>query len=292
MKYADRNGNRWEETTIQDRFLEKLYGCKAGRTAARLLARPVISRMGGRFLETRASRLLIPGFVKRNGLDLREWEARSYSSFNDFFTRKAAPGMRPLAWGEDTLISPCDGRLLVCPVTRQGRFLIKHTSYTAGQLLRSHRLARRFAGGWALIFRLTVQDYHRFCYVDDGVRSGTRRILGGFHTVNPAANDVMPVYKENTREYCLLHTRRFGTVLMMEVGALLVGKIVNYDGAGTVKRGQEKGRFEFGGSTVVVFLEPGRVAIDGDLLENSRDGYETLVRMGERIGQACRMPGI
>ena len=91
MKYADRNGNRWEETTIQDRFLEKLYGCKAGRTAARLLARPVISRMGGRFLETRASRLLIPGFVKRNGLDLREWEARSYSSFNDFFTRKAAP---------------------------------------------------------------------------------------------------------------------------------------------------------------------------------------------------------
>lgn len=286
MRYADRKGNRWEEETLQDRFLKRLYDCRAGRAAACLLARPVFSRIGGRLLETRASRLLIPGFVKRNSLDLGEWEARSYASFNDFFTRKAAPDMRPLAPGEDTLISPCDGRLLVCPVTRQGRFLIKHTAYTAGQLLKSHRLAQRFAGGLALIFRLTVQDYHRFCYVDDGARSSTRRIPGGFHTVNPAANDAVPVYKENNREYCLLHSRHFGTVLMMEVGALLVGKIENYHGAGTVRRGQEKGRFAFGGSTVVLLLEPGKVIMDRDLLKNSRDGYETLVRMGERIGKA------
>lgn len=286
MKYADRNGNRWEEDTLQDRFLERLYGCRAGRMAARLLARPVVSRIGGRLLETRASRLLIPGFVKRNGLDLGEWESRSFASFNDFFTRKAAPGMRPLAPGEGTLISPCDGRLLVCPVTGQGRFLIKHTGYTTAQLLKSHSLARRFAGGWALIFRLTVQDYHRFCYVDDGARSSTRKIPGGFHTVNPAANDAIPLYKENCREYCLLHTSHFGTVLMMEVGALLVGKIENYHGAGSVRRGQEKGRFAFGGSTVVLLLEPGKVTMDNDLLKNSRDGYETLVRMGERIGTA------
>ncbi len=287
VKYADRQGNRWEEKSLQDRFLEKMYGSRLGRAAARVLAAPMVSRIGGRLLETRASRLLIPGFVKRNRQDPGEWEARSFASFNDFFTRKAAPGMRPQDPEEDVLISPCDGRLLVSPVTGQGRFLIKHTGYTVAQLLRSHRLARRFYGGWALIFRLTVQDYHRFCYVDDAARSSTRRIAGCFHTVNPAANDAQPIYKENTREYCLLHTRHFGTVLMMEVGALLVGKIENYHGAGTVRRGQEKGRFAFGGSTVVLLVEPGKVMMDRDILENSRDGFETLVKMGQRIGKAA-----
>ena len=41
------------------------------------------------------------------------------------------------------------------------------------------------------------------------------------------ANDVYPIYKENTREYSLLKTKTFGTILMMEVGALMVGKIEN-----------------------------------------------------------------
>ena len=66
----------------------------------------------------------------------------------------------------------------------------------------------------------------------------------------------------------------------------MVGRIVNYqDGPCQVVRGAEKGRFEFGGSTVVLLLEPGRVEISKDLLANTQEGYETLVRMGEVIGR-------
>ena len=69
------------------------------------------------------------------------------------------------------------------------------------------------------MFRLCVDDYHRYIYIDDGFESRRVHIPGELHTVNPVANDVYPIYKENTREYALLKTVNFGTVLMMEVGA-------------------------------------------------------------------------
>lgn len=104
--------------------------------------------------------------------------------------------------------------------------------------------------------------------------------------MNPAANDKYPIYKMNTREYCLIRTEHFGTVLMMEVGALMVGKIQNYHQKGTVKRGAEKGRFEFGGSTIILLFQKESVKIDQDLWDNTCNGFETSVKMGEKIGIA------
>jgi phosphatidylserine decarboxylase len=141
-----------------------------------------------------------------------------------------------------------------------------------------------YAGGTMLVFRLTVDDYHHYCYVDDGIKTPNHHINGVFHTVNPIANDYYPIYKENTREYSLLKSKHFGDVLMMEVGALMVGKIVNYHNNADVKRGQEKGRFEFGGSTVVLCLQKGQAEIDNDIIANSAKGLETRVKLGEKIG--------
>ena len=73
----------------------------------------------------------------------------------------------------------------------------------------------------------------------------------------------------------------------MEVGALLVGRIRNHHGACAVRKGMEKGYFEFGGSTIVLGLERGRAAVDADILANSREGLETLVRLGDRVGVAA-----
>ena len=72
---------------------------------------------------------------------------------------------------------------------------------------------------------------------------------------------------------------------MMEVGAMLVGRIVNYHEKADVLRGQEKGRFEFGGSTVIICLEKNRGMIDGDIIKNSLEEIETVVKMGEVIGK-------
>ena len=74
---------------------------------------------------------------------------------------------------------------------------------------------------------------------------------------------------------------------MMEVGALMVGKIRNHHPETChVSRGMEKGYFEFGGSTVILLLEAGAAVLDSDILANSRDGAETVVRAGEKIGQS------
>lgn len=285
MKYADRQGRRWEETDMQDRFLEALYRSVPGRAAVKLLVHPWVSRAGGWMLNRKASRILIPFFLKSHPMDTSGWEKKIFTSYNDFFMRKLKEGKRPVQKDPEKIISPCDGKLTVCPITADGIMKIKHTPYTLKELLKSEKLAKAYEGGYGFVYRLTVDDYHRYIYTETGKKSGNYKIPGIFHTVNPVANDLEPIYKENTREFCLIQTVDVKTVLQMEVGALLVGKILNRQEEAAVVRGEEKGSFAFGGSTIVVLYQPDTVVPDEDLLENSRAGYETKVRQGEAVGR-------
>ena len=288
MIYADRAGKICEKTTGQDKFLAFVYA----HTLTRLLLRPMLSpwasRLGGCLLSTRASSRLIFPFVRKHHIDLSQYEKCEYSSYNDFFTRKIRPDKRPVVMDSEILITPGDGKISAYPITEDGRFFIKNTSYTVKELLCDGKLARHYVGGWIYVLRLSVCDYHRNCYVADGQKSAQRRIPGVFHTVNPVANDHYPIYKMNTREYCLLRNKELGSVLMMEVGALMVGKICNYHLENRlVGRGEEKGCFEFGGSTIVLMTEPGRVLPDQDIREHTEKGWETIVKLGEEIGKCA-----
>ena len=120
--------------------------------------------------------------------------------------------------------------------------------------------------------------------MDNGRLIKSRKINGILHTVGPIAFKRYKVFKENQREYSLLDTENFGEVIQMEVGALMVGKIVNHD-IKTFVRGQEKGYFLFGGSTVVLLLKKDVVEIDSDIVLNSKLGIETKVKLGEVIGR-------
>ena len=75
----------------------------------------------------------------------------------------------------------------------------------------------------------------------------------------------------------------FGDVIMAEVGATMVGSIKQTYKGNFVNKGEEKGYFKFGGSTVVLLFEKNKINIDEDLLINTAQGYETTIRMGERI---------
>lgn len=281
---ADRMGKIKKERSMQDLLLGILYGTKAGRLLLQPFTAPRVSRLGAWLLDTRASACLVPLFIRCQGISMEDYEKVHYRSFNDFFTRKLADGARSVVQEPGVFISPCDGRLSVYKVDESCSFLVKHTRYTVESLLKDQKLARRFAGGYAWVFRLCVDDYHRYIYPDDAVVSKHRRIPGVLHTVNPAANDVFPIYKENTREYCLLKTAHFQTMLQMEVGAMFVGRIENAPGERTVRRGEEKGFFAFGGSTVIILTQKGAVLPDGDLLRYSKSGTETKVRLGEQVG--------
>lgn len=286
MKYIDRKGNITIEENGQDKFLRHLYTDWGGKLCLKILIRPFVSRLGGFVLKSRFSARFVPGFAERNKIDMTDYEEKKYCSYNDFFIRKIKPGARPIAKSESALICPCDGKLSVHRITRDSRFYIKDTEYTVEQLLRSKSLAKRYDNGYAVVIRLTVDNYHRYCYVAEGVKSSNVSLAGCLHTVNPVANELHPIYKENAREYTLLQTTKFGTIVMMEVGAMMVGKIRNHHkGPRKVDKGEEKGYFEFGGSTVVLLLQHGKVRLDYDLVENTENGYETIIRMGERIGE-------
>lgn len=286
MKLRHRDGTQIEIQDGQEKLLERLYGNALGRMLLKPLVSPVVSKLGGWFLSTKASCVLIDSFIRKNSIDMTQFEDTAYKSYNDFFTRKIKDGVREIDYEPQHLISPCDSKLTVLPIDNNCVLTIKNTRYTVASLLRDKKLAKKFEGGQALIFRLCVDDYHRYCYLADGIKSRNRFIPGVLHTVNPISNDYFPIYKENSREYSLIRTEEFGDMVMMEVGALLVGKIVNHHQAAKVCRGQEKGYFEFGGSTIVLLLQAGAAQIDEDILQNSADGFETKVKLGEKIGKA------
>lgn len=284
MIWRDRNGNLVPGDDGQDRFLEWMYGTRPGRLLVKLMIRPGVSRAAGWLLDRRVSALAVRPFIRKNHICMDDFEQRRFRSFNDFFTRRVLPGKRPVDGTPGHLIAPCDSKLTVYDIRPDSRFRVKGTEYTLEGLLQSKELAETFLGGTLLLFRLTVGDYHRYTYIDSGFVTGSTRIPGVFHTVNPAAASRCPIYRENTREYSLLESLQFGTVLQMEVGAAMVGRIVNAPGSRNVRRGEEKGRFEFGGSTVIVLLQKGRAILDADLLRNTAQDAETVVRLGERIG--------
>lgn len=286
MRQMRRDGTFTETQNGQDRFLAVLYGSALGRLLLKSLVAPQVSRLAGRLLSTRLSRMLIGPFCRKNGIDPGQFLGAPYTSYNEFFSRPIRPELRPVDADPRRLVSPADSKLTVYPVTGDARFTVKHTEYTLAQLLRDESLAAEFSGGQLLLFRLCVDDYHRYCFPVDGKVGGKQAIPGVLHTVNPVAGDYYPIYKENAREFCRLSTSAFGEVLQMEVGALLVGKIENHPISGPVKKGQEKGLFRFGGSTVILVVKQGALDVDADILQNSQNGWETVVHYGESIGTA------
>ena len=262
-------------------YLRFLYGTLPGRLLLKPLTAPWLSGLSGHLLDLPISKILIPPFVRANHIDLSEYEEASYHSFNDFFCRKIRPSMRPVDPVPEHLISPCDGLLSVYPVSDDLVLNVKQSSFTVTSLLRSSNLARKFEGGYCMVFRLCVNHYHRYCYPDDATRSREIKIKGLYHTVRPAALKKVPVFVENTREYCLLQTRCFGTMVQMEVGAMLVGRICNYPSSRKVARGQEKGFFQYGGSTVILLVQKDRI----HLADEYTHALEMPVRMGQMIAQ-------
>lgn len=281
------NGKIVRNKTNQDKLLQYLYTKALGRMLLKPLVQPQVSILAGKYLSSRHSTRMIPQFIQKNNIDVSSYEETEYASFNDFFVRRIKEGKRPIPEDTNLLISPCDCKASVYKIQDNTTFSIKNTEYTLRTLLRSPKLARLFRGGYAYLLRLTVDDYHRYIYAASGRKSKNYHIDGSFHTVNPVANDYLPIYKENTREYAVIYTKEFGEIIQMEVGALLVGKISNHKkDRGIVTRGEEKGFFEYGGSTIIVLTKKETVAPREDLLCNTERGYETKLLQGHTLGKA------
>jgi phosphatidylserine decarboxylase len=265
-------------------FLRFLYRTIPGRAILKLATRPGLSKACGAFLSSPLSKFLIKPFLRKGGIDLDDYLPADYRCFNDCFTRQIRPELRPVAPEPETLIAPCDGYLSVYPIQADTVIPAKMSRYTIAGLLGSQAEAQRFQDGCCLVFRLGVENYHRYCYVDNTTVGPTRVIPGRLYTVRPVALERIPVFTENTRAVTLLETENFGTVAQLEVGALLVGRIENHPHGGTARRGQEKGMFLYGGSTIILLLEKGRAVLPQEYIDAAAQGLEIPVHYGQAIG--------
>jgi phosphatidylserine decarboxylase len=292
IQVRDRLHDRlFEEQVFGEGALRWTYGTRLGRALEKaLLSRRLISTLMGAFQDSASSTGRIPSFIEQYGIRMEEFESGPFSSFNDFFIRKFKPGAREFApapalaafaearyyaWEstDDSTCLPVKGALL-CPRQLLGNAL-------------SYEQSRRLSGGPLLLARLCPTDYHRFHFPDSGTWLSCRRVAGRLHSVNPVALEARPrTFLDNERQVSILECDSLGLLAFIEVGALGVGKIIqSRDVRGRFDRGEEKGYFLFGGSTVIVIGERGRWKPDSDLLESTRSGIETLIRLGEGIAR-------
>ncbi len=269
-----------------------------------LLSRSWFSRAYGAYQGSILSRSAIEPFISAFEIPMDDYESGPFANFNAFFIRKFRPGVRPFEAESSRLSAPAEGRYLFFPsVDETTRLPIKNAILNGPLLIGANRreidrpVGLRgidlsiFRGGPGFIARLCPVDYHRFHFPDSGRVVGRGRLHGPLHSVNPIALARRGnLLFRNEREVTILQTKNFGRLAYVEVGAICVGKIVqSFTGDREFRRGEEKGYFLFGGSTVIVLAEPGALEFDRDLVEKSAAGQECLIRIGEGIATAKRV---
>ncbi|WP_196893144.1 phosphatidylserine decarboxylase [Aureivirga marina] len=269
-------------------MLKFLYNSPIGKATLHLLfKRKIVSSFGGWFMNSGISKNRIDSFIKEYNMDMSEYicPKEGFKTFNDFFYRKIKPEARPIGNG---VVSPADGKLLAFETIKDSNsFFVKGSEFTAETFLNDKNLSEKYKDGAMVIIRLAPVDYHRFHMPATGEISDSKIINGDYFSVSPLAlQKSLEIFCQNLREYSILKTKENGDILISEVGATMVGSIIQtYKPNSIVEKGSEKGYFAFGGSTLVLFFEKGKITLDSDLLENTKNGLETVVKMGETIGK-------
>ncbi|ANB14282.1 phosphatidylserine decarboxylase 2 [Sugiyamaella lignohabitans] len=258
----------------------------------RSLLRSLSIKQGVKFDSPSSVSSIVP-FIKFHNLDMSESlePVENFKTFNEFFYRKLKPGVRTLDSpnSDHVAVSPADCRATVFPtVSKAQEVWIKGRPFSVSRLLGDQypEYVDRFTEGALAIFRLAPQDYHRFHSPVTGILGEPKLIAGEYYTVNPMAiRSALDVFGENVRVLVPIQSEEFGSVMVIAVGAMMVGSTVITAKPGEkINRMDELGYFQFGGSTLVVLFEPGAIVFDRDLEENSFQPLETLVTVGMSVG--------
>ena len=263
-------------------FVKFLYSNALGRAILKIIMKLRLDRVAVCFLRSSCSKIIIKGYARKNGIELTKEQRRSYGSFRDFFARTregTPPDLVP-----SHLVSPCDGWLSAFKISAESCFDIKNSHYRVSDFLQDEALAKKYENGDILIFRLCANDYHHYSFIDGGYQGDNHYIEGELHSVQPIVCEKVPIYVRNRRSWCLLETDNFGSVVQCEIGALVVGGIVNRLDGGRFEKGSEKGHFDLSGSTIVLLFEPDTIKLNADITEGLAHAEEIRVAEGKFIG--------
>ena len=287
LYYVNREtGLKETEIVYGEKELFFLYRYPIGRYLRRLLVRRRwFSQINAIPKKIRWSKRKIRPFIERYGVDAQEAEKplNQYRCLDEFFTRRLRSGARPVDHNVNYLVSPADGRVTAYTISNDLKMRIKGQNVSIQRLTGNLMDSNALKDGSAMVIRLAPKDYHRFHFPVDSVVSATTPINGALESVHPIALDAGSRSFENKRTFLELPSRTFGSIYMIEVGALTVGTIVQTYQPGAIQKAQEKGYFRFGGSTIVLLWGKKGPVVDPDITANTEAGMETLVKCGTRI---------
>ncbi len=293
IKYIDaESGETCLEKVYGEGAVRWLYGSLTGEIANKIVTSKWVSKAYGALQSSAWSQTKVLPFIRNFNIKMEEFEmepgrspSSPYSSFNQFFIRKFKPGKRPFAQGH-SFPAPCEARYFAWDKIDDSVSLpVKGKYLSARALLSNDKWAEAFHEGPGFVARLCPVDYHRFHYPDDGEVLDHYPVHGKLDSVNPLAlrkNERM--FMDNERYVSILESKHFGKLAYIEVGATCVGKIVQTGDLKSFKRGDEKGYFLFGGSTVIVLGEKGKINFTSSFLNNTNAGLETYFKLGTEIG--------
>lgn len=284
-----------EEQVMGERWLKWIYGNPLGQCALHLLVkRAFFSKWLGSRMDKATSVESIQPFIDEYHINMDESvkQVGDFASFNDFFARKLKFESRPIHHEPEcpnVAVFPADARHTgwQCASEMEGAF-VKGQKFDLPALLGDDELAAQFEHGSVVLSRLCPLDYHRFHFPAEGMPGKTHAIDGYLASVSPySLRRKLAWLWQNKRVRTQIDTEHFGRIVVLEIGATGVGGIhQTYKPHQWVYRGDEKGFFTFGGSTVMTFFLPGRIELAQDLLEQTAKGVELYAHVGDYMGKA------
>ncbi|MBG9567631.1 archaetidylserine decarboxylase [Brevibacillus agri] len=241
------------------------------------LPQNAMSRTMGKITASRFSRLAIQHYIRHYKIDasIIEKPVTEYRTLKEFFTRRLKPGARPIAPGNDVIVSPVDGTVSQLGDICEGTLIqAKGKEFSVTELLGgSEEEAKRYYGGKFITIYLSPRDYHRIHMPVAGELVRYSYLPGRLYPVNRLGiENVDRLFARNERLVTYIESDGLGEIALVKVGALFVGSVkVVYNTATTnikhgrqtdepiegtphYAKGDELGWFEFG-STVILLLE-------------------------------------
>jgi phosphatidylserine decarboxylase len=249
-------------------------------------------------------------FIRRYHVDMSEAmepDPDAYPDFNSFFTRALRGEVRPVVQQSGQVCCPDDGTISQLGDIRGERiFQAKGHTYSLIEILGgSEARAQPFLGGRFATTYLSPGDYHRVHMPLSGRLVEMVYIPGRLFSVAPDyTGSVARLFARNERVACIFQTEA-GPMAVVLVGAIFVGSIetvwageitpprgkavkatsyTDSDPVIRLQRGEELGRFNMGGSTIITLFGPGRVDWHPGLMPDMR------VKVGQSLGQVQRPP--
>jgi phosphatidylserine decarboxylase len=197
-----------------------------------------------------------------------------FKSWNDFFIRQFKDGERPVSNPDDdkVIVSACEAApfSISANVQKTDTFWIKGQPYSLEHMLNGHNVDY-FVGGTVYQAYLSAENYHRWHSPVSGTITETYLLEGTYYA--EAASEGFDAAGPNNSQGYIAHVAArglifiesddpaIGTICVMPVGMAEVSScVITVKPKQKIKKGDQIGYFQFGGSTHCVVFKAGAIS--------------------------------